>query len=86
MLDVRLLGQGGGPQVPGLWLVIVGQFLDQLEEQLPGAILGNVGTLIAFRVGDPKILADKFFPEFSMEDLGSLARGHVLLPTHGRRT
>jgi hypothetical protein len=64
-----------------LGLVMVGQFLDQLEEQLQGAILGNVGTLIAFRVGvrDAKVLADEFFPEFSVEDLVSLARGHIYL-------
>ncbi len=34
-----------------------------------------------FRVGvrDGKILADEFFPEFSVEDLVSLARGRVYL-------
>jgi type IV secretory pathway TraG/TraD family ATPase VirD4 len=64
-----------------LGLVMVGQFLDQLDEQLQGAILGNVGTLIAFRVGvrDAKVLADEFFPEFTVEDLVSLARGHIYL-------
>jgi hypothetical protein len=46
------------------------------------ALLGNVGTLIAFRVGvrDAKVLADEFFPEFSVEDLISLARGTHLRP------
>src|SRR5262249_52752824 len=43
------------------------------------AILGNIGTPIAFRVGarDAKVLADEFFPEFSGEDLVSLPRYHV---------
>jgi hypothetical protein len=55
--------------------------LEQFEEPLLLAILGNVGTLIAFRVGvrDAKILADEFFPEFSIEDLVSLPRYHVYL-------
>ena len=41
--------------------------------------MGNFGTLIAFRVGvrDAKILADEFFPEFSVEDLVSLPTYHV---------
>ncbi len=57
-----------------LGLVMAHQYLEQLDEPLQRAILGNVGTLIAFRVGarDAKILADEFFPEFSIEDLVSL--------------
>lgn len=64
-----------------LSLVLAGQFLDQVDEQLQLAILGNVGTLVAFRVGvgDAKVLADEFFPEFSVEDLVSLPRGRIYL-------
>lgn len=45
------------------------------------AILGNVGTLIAFRVRvrDAKVLANEFFPEFSLEDLVSLPPYHIYL-------
>ena len=62
-----------------LGLVMAHQYLDQLDERLQRAILGNVGTLIAFRVGvrDAKVLADEFFPEFSIEDLVSLPRGEI---------
>jgi hypothetical protein len=64
-----------------LGLVMANQYPEQLDEQLQGAILGNIGTLIAFRVGvgDAKVLADEFFPEFSVEDLVSLARGRIYL-------
>jgi hypothetical protein len=31
--------------------VIASQYLEQLDEEIQKAILGNVGTLIAFRVG-----------------------------------
>jgi len=46
----------------GLALVLSHQFLSQLPEQLRQAVLGNVGTLIAFRVGaaDAQMLAMEF--------------------------
>ena len=57
-----------------LGVVMASQYLEQLDEDVQKAILGNVGTLIAFRVGvrDAKVLADEFFPEFSIEDFVNL--------------
>lgn len=65
----------------GLGLVLANQYLEQLDERIQRAILGNVGTLIAFRVGprDAKILAEEFFPEFSVEDLVGLPQYQVYL-------
>ncbi len=62
-----------------LGLVLANQYLEQLDERVQQAILGNVGTLIVFRVGvrDAKILADEFFPEFSIEDLVNLPARQV---------
>lgn len=62
-------------------LILAHQYLEQLDERVQLAVLGNAGTLIAFRVGarDAKILADEFFPEFSVEDLVSLPRGRIYL-------
>jgi hypothetical protein len=64
-----------------LALIMANQYLEQLAERVQQAILGNVGTLIAFRVGvrDAKVLADEFFPEFSIEDLVSLPKYHIYL-------
>lgn len=64
-----------------LGLVMAHQYLEQLDERLQVAILGNVGSLIAFRVGvrDAKVLTDEFFPEFSVEDLVGLPQYHVYL-------
>jgi DNA helicase HerA-like ATPase len=64
-----------------LGLVMANQYLEQLDERVQRAILGNAGTLIAFRVGvrDAKVLADEFFPEFSVEDLVSLPKYHIYL-------
>jgi hypothetical protein len=55
-------------------LTLAHQYLDQ---DLYAAVVGNVGTLIAFRVGqaDAQVLAREFAPEFSVLDL-------VGLPNH----
>ena len=62
-------------------LVLAHQYLTQLDIQIRDAILGNVGTLIAFRVGpwDAELLAKEFHPEFSAEDLMALPNYHILL-------
>ncbi|MBL7738910.1 MAG: ATP-binding protein [Chitinophagaceae bacterium] len=65
----------------GLSLFITHQFLDQLPEDIQKSVLGNVGTLIAFRVGsrDAKVLAEEFVPIFSETDLINLPRYHIYL-------
>lgn len=57
------------------------QYLDQLDERIQRAILGNVGTLIAFRVGvqDAEVLAKEFWPDFGVKDLVSLPRYQIYL-------
>lgn len=54
-----------------LSLFLTHQYIEQLDERIRSAVFGNVGTLIAFRVGaaDAKELAREFFPPFSAEDL-----------------
>lgn len=58
-------------------LILAHQFLGQLHEQVREAILGNAGTMIAFRLGltDAEVLEKEFYPEFSAADL-------VHLPNH----
>jgi len=62
-------------------MVLAHQYLAQLEEPIRDAILGNVGTVIAFRLGlaDAEILAQEFFPVFSAADLVALPNHHVYL-------
>jgi hypothetical protein len=62
-------------------LVLAHQYLDQLEDTVRGAILGNVGTTIAFRVGlaDALLLEKEFHPEFEAGDLIKLPNYHVYL-------
>jgi hypothetical protein len=65
----------------GVNLVLAHQYLTQLEPQVLDAILGNVGTMIVFRLGlgDAEILAKEFSPVFSSGDLMNLANHHIYL-------
>ena len=55
-------------------LVLAHQFLSQLDIEVRDSIIGNVGTLIAFRIGpaDAETLAEEFFPNVSANDLVNL--------------
>jgi len=62
-------------------LVLAHQYLSQLDEQVRDAVLGNVGTLVCFRVGavDAEVLEKEFYPEFRTTDLVSLPNYHIYL-------
>ena len=57
------------------------QFISQLPEHIASAILGNVGTLMAFATGseDAEILRREFYPIFSAGNLQSLPKHNVYL-------
>ncbi len=52
-------------------LILAHQYLAQMDEQIRDAILGNVGTMVSFRLGlaDAEIIGKELWPEFSNEDL-----------------
>jgi hypothetical protein len=52
-------------------LILAHQFIGQLDEETKRAIFGNVGTILAFRVGpdDAKYLITQFSPVFDEQDL-----------------
>ena len=60
----------------GLSLFLAHQYIEQLDERVRAAIFGNVGTMIAFRVGatDAQYLAKEFYPIFAENDLVHLPR------------
>jgi GTPase SAR1 family protein len=62
-------------------LILAHQYLSQLDEQVRDAILGNVGTIISFRLGlsDAETLENEFLPEISALDLISLPNYHIYL-------
>jgi hypothetical protein len=63
----------------GLALILAMQYLDQLDTKLLGAVLGNVGNLVVFRVGaqDAAVLGRELAPVFSGEDLIDLPYYHA---------
>ena len=62
-------------------ITLAHQHLAQLELPVRDAILGNVGTIISFRLGvaDAELMAKEFYPEFSEIDLMNLPNYHVYL-------
>ena len=64
-----------------LALTIAHQFIAQLDEKIRDAVIGNVGTKAAFRVGttDAEFLAKQFEPVFAASDLENLANRHAVM-------
>jgi hypothetical protein len=65
----------------GLSLILAMQYFDQLDTKLRGAVLGNVGNLVVFRVGpqDASILGKELAPVFDAEDLLDLPYYHAYI-------
>ena len=66
-----------------LGLCVANQFVGQVDEEVKNAIFGNVGTIMAFRVGvtDANYLQHEFTPVFGEDDLLNIERFHVYVKT-----
>ena len=68
-------------------LTVANQFIGQIGEDLKNAVFGNVGTVVAFRVGvtDANYLQHEFSPTFSEADLVNVESPHAYIKTivHG---
>ena len=66
-----------------LGLCVANQFIGQVEEEVKNAVFGNVGTLVAFRVGvtDANYLQHEFTPTFGEDDLLNVERYHAYCKT-----
>jgi len=62
-------------------LTIAHQYIEQMDEIVRPAVFGNVGTMIAFRVGatDAELLEKEFSPVFLLEDLVNLGFAQIYL-------
>lgn len=62
-------------------LILANQFLSQLDAEVRNSVLGNVGTIICFRLGitDANLMAKEFYPVFKTTDFTSLANYSVYL-------
>jgi len=64
-------------------LTVANQFIGQVEEEIKNAVFGNIGTILAFRVGvtDANYLQREFQPTFKEDDLLNIERFHVYVKT-----
>ncbi|HVM90869.1 MAG TPA: type IV secretion system DNA-binding domain-containing protein [Verrucomicrobiae bacterium] len=62
-------------------LIVAHQYIEQLDEKVAASIFGNVGTMIAMRVGaaDATALETEFAPTFTPEDLVNLPKYQIYL-------
>lgn len=65
----------------GLSLFLTHQYIEQLNEKIRDAIIGNVGTFIFFRIGitDAIFLKEEFAPVLSTEDVVQLPQFSVYI-------
>ncbi len=57
------------------------QYMHQLDEDIRQAVLGNIGTVISFRIGteDAKHMTEEMFPEFDVQDFIILSNYKIYL-------
>ncbi len=66
-----------------LSLIVANQFIGQIDEEIKGAIFGNAGTVMSYRVGpdDAPYLSKVFDPYFSEDDFLNIEKYHVYVKT-----
>ena len=62
-------------------LILAHQYMPQLTQEIRDAVLGNVGTIAAFRVGanDAEFLEKQFDPEFAHSDLANISNFNLII-------
>lgn len=65
----------------GLNLTVANQYISQMSDTVRGAVFGNVGTMVSFRVSadDAPILAKQFEPQFEPNDLLQMANRNFII-------
>jgi hypothetical protein len=65
----------------GLSLCVANQFISQLSEEVRDAVFGNIGTIVAHRVGvaDAELLVKYFDPIFGVDDLEKLPMANTIV-------
>ena len=64
-----------------LSLTIAHQYIEQMSDEVRAAVFGNVGSMVAFRVGayDAEVLEKEFAPAFTAEDMVNLGARQIYL-------
>ena len=65
----------------GIFLILSNQFFSQLNKEVRDSILGNVGTIVCFRLGisDARLMEKEFYPIFRASDFTSLPNHSIYL-------
>jgi hypothetical protein len=65
-------------------LIVANQFIGQMEEEVKNAVFGNVGSVVAFRVGvtDANYLQHEFQPTFNESDLINIDKFNAYMKTN----
>jgi hypothetical protein len=60
-------------------LILAHQYIAQLKDNIRESVLGNVGSMVSFRIGstDAETLIKQFGPEFTEKDLTTVENGHA---------
>ncbi|WP_162179447.1 type IV secretory system conjugative DNA transfer family protein [Polaribacter sp. Hel1_85] len=61
--------------------ILAHQYLHQLQTDIKNAVLGNIGTIICFKLGqaDAKYMAQEMYPIFQTSDFTNLEHFHIYL-------
>ncbi|MFH1789471.1 MAG: type IV secretion system DNA-binding domain-containing protein [bacterium] len=64
-----------------LSLIMAHQYMEQLDETVLASVIGNIGSILTFRVGstDAELLAKEFIPTFEEPDLINLSKYNIYL-------
>jgi len=64
-----------------LGLIMAHQYISQLDVNIRDAVLGNVGTIVCFRLGqaDARFMEKEFYPVFSASDFVNLSNYDIYL-------
>jgi hypothetical protein len=62
-------------------MILAHQYMHQLDEKIKGSILGNVGTLVSFRIGteDAIQMSKEMYPDLDIEDFINLPNFRIYL-------
>jgi hypothetical protein len=65
----------------GLGLTIAHQYIAQMTDEVKDAVIGNVGTIVSFRVGAPdaEVVAKELAPIFGPEDIVNLQMARIYI-------
>jgi len=61
--------------------ILAHQYLHQLQTDIKNAVLGNIGTIVCFKLGqaDAKYMAQEMYPVFQTSDFTNLEHFHIYL-------